>query len=181
MAGDNERFSIRSPRWIRVANCIASPDITDEAALNLIIANIFALCAGSRRELRKVGVFQGAMQALADGDINRLRRLLFETRGNQLVRIMVDAQRMSETLLVAVKRVVHEKIERLFHDMTAQARSNPELYMRTKERLDMAREEISSIAERIANLIVNTPHGRWAKPRMPKVEVEKSLSISLLR
>lgn len=178
MAGDNERFSARSQRWARVAISIASPETTDEFADKFILDSIYNTLIGSRKELRKTKYYEQAIQALSEGDTEKLGKLIHETKGNQLVRVMRDSCNMPEKLQIAVQKIIRENVERVFRDITAQARVNPEHYIRTKERLDRARDNIPVIAEKLTTQLLENPHGRWARPSIPKIS---NLQESLLR
>ena len=175
MAGDNERFSARSPRWIRVAAVICSPDNTLEEAEDFILDNIYKTFSKGRDELRKFEVFKEAIQAFAEGNIEKLGELLHNTKGNQVVQIMIKAQKMSESPKIAVQRILCENIERLFSDMSAQARTDPEIYRRTKASLDMVRKKIPAIAEKLADRLVNDPFGKWRRNSAPKSKLSDSL------
>jgi sulfite reductase beta subunit-like hemoprotein len=178
MAGDNERFAACSQRWVRVAVSIASPETTDEFSDKLIIDAIYKTFTGSKKELQKRKYYEQALQALSEGNADKLGHLMHETKGNQLVGIMRDACNLPEKLQIAVQKIIRENIERVFRDITAQARVEPERYMRTKERLDRARDNIPVIAEKLTAQLLENPHGRWSKPKFHK---RADLLMSLLR
>ena len=177
MAGDNERFSARSRRWVNVAIFIGSPDNTRDESVTFILDNIHDTFIGSRRELIKKGRLEEAIQAFVKSDAGKLHMMIHNTNGNQLVQIMVEAQKMPEAPSVALHRIFCVYVEKLFSDMLAQARATPELYMRCKERLDMARGRISALAEELATRLLNDSRGKWTRRHIPKSE----LSVSLLR
>jgi len=175
MAGDNERFSARSYRWIKVATFIASSDTTFEEAVKFILDSISITFSNSCRELKKINFLEEAIQAFVDSDVEKLHELVHKTKGNQVVQIMTEAQKMNEQPKIAIQRILCEYIERLFSDITAQARTDPKVYMRSKERLDMARKHVPAIAEKLAGRLVGNPFGRWPRNNAPEPKLSDSL------
>ena len=141
----------------------------------MILDNIYITFHKSREELKKIGLLEKAIELFAEGNSEKLGELIHKTKGNQLVQIMIKGKSLHESTKYAVKRVICEYIERLFSDMRAQARTDPEVYGRLKERLDIAQKQVPTEAEKLADLMVNRPLGRWPGKRITKTKLSDSL------
>ena len=177
MAGDNERFSARSRRWIKVAAYIGSLDKTSDESVKCVLVNVDDAFVAMRRDLKKRGVLEVALQAYSDRNVKQLHELFHITSGNHLVQIMIDALKMPESPKIALRRTLDVYIKRMFSDMSAQARTDPEVYRRTKTCLETANESIPAVTEKLAERFLNIPFGRWQRRSVSKC----NLSDSLLR
>ena len=177
MAGDNERFSRHSPLWRKVSSSIGSFETTDDVSKKLTLDSLYKTFFRSRNEIRKVGYYEQALHAFAAADSGKLQHLIHETQGNQLVLILNEASKLAAQPKEAIQSVIHQHVEKLFRSIEAQARVDPGRYLRTKERLDMARENVPAIAEHLANQLLEAPHGRWRKPRASKPDLGESLLL----
>lgn len=175
MAGDNERFSRHSPLWRKIAAQLGSLDTADELSNKLTLDGLYQTFFRSRNEIKNTEYYEKALLAFSETDSVKLQKLLHETRGNQLVRILNEACFIPEQPKKAIQRIIQQHVENLFRSIIAQARVDSERYMRTKGRLDAARDSVPAIAESLANQLLDNPHGRWKKPKAKKLELSESL------